>query len=144
LADPSYEAQRWHQFLIYIAFNAIAFLINAYLTRLLPLVTQSALYWSIGGWLIIMITILACSSPTFQTGHFVYGEFINETGWPDGFSWLLGLLQVRDLLDSPIIHCFDFTIFFFPNPTTFSSFGSSMPPFSLDSFLTNSHSLGLV
>lgn len=93
LADPSYEAQRWHQFLIYIAFNAIAFLVNAYLTRLLPLVTQSALYWSIAGWLIIMITILACASPHFQTGHFVYGKFINETGWPDGFSWLLGLLQ---------------------------------------------------
>jgi len=93
LADPSYEPHRWHQFLIYIAFNVIAFLINAYLTRLLPLVTQSALYWSIAGWLIISITVLACASPDYQTGHTVYGEFLNETGWPDGLAWLLGLLQ---------------------------------------------------
>ena len=24
---------------------------------------------------------------------FVFAEFNNETGWPDGMSWLLGLLQ---------------------------------------------------
>jgi choline transport protein len=85
----------------------IAFLINAYLTRLLPLVTQSALYWSIAGWLIISITILSCASPDFQTGHFVYGEFINETGWPDGLSWLLGLLQGSFSLTAfdAVAHC---------------------------------------
>ena len=93
LADPSYEPHRWHQFLIYIGFNLIAFLINAYLTRLLPLVTQGALYWSIAGWVVVAITILSCSSPNYQTADVVYGQFINETGWPDGLAWLLGLLQ---------------------------------------------------
>lgn len=93
LATPSYEAQRWHQFLIYIGYNAFAFLINAFLTRLLPWVTKGALVWSILGWLVISITVLSCSSPDFQSGHFVYGTFINETGWPDGLAWLLGLLQ---------------------------------------------------
>ncbi|KEF51922.1 uncharacterized protein A1O9_11911 [Exophiala aquamarina CBS 119918] len=107
LADPSYESQRWHQFLIYIAFNLIAFLVNAYLTRLLPLVTQSALYWSIAGWLVISITILACASPDYQTGHFVYGQFVNETGWPDGLAWLLGLLQGSFSLTAfdAVAHC---------------------------------------
>lgn len=107
LADPSYEAHRWHQFLIYIGFNVVAFFVNAYLTRLLPLVTQSALYWSIAGWIIISITILSCSSPDYQTGHFVYGEFINETGWPDGLSWLLGLLQGSFSLTAfdAVAHC---------------------------------------
>lgn len=93
LADPSYESHRWHQFLIYIAFSLIAFLVNAYLTRLLPYITQAALFWSITGWAVISITVLACSSPDYQSGSFVYGDFINETGWPDGLAWLLGLLQ---------------------------------------------------
>jgi hypothetical protein len=79
--------------LIYIGYNIVAFLVNAFMTRLLPLVTQAALFWSITGWVVISITVLACSSPNYQSGHEVYGGFINETGWPNGLAWLLGLLQ---------------------------------------------------
>ncbi|KIV78501.1 hypothetical protein PV11_10211 [Exophiala sideris] len=93
LTTPSYEAHRWHQFLIYIGYNVFAFLVNAFLTRLLPWVTKGALIWSITGWLVISITVLACASPHYQSGDVVYREFINETGWPDGLAWLLGLLQ---------------------------------------------------
>jgi len=93
LASPSYNPHRWHQFLIYIGYNVFAFVVNTFLTRLLPLITKSALIWSISGWLVISITVLACSSPNYQTGDFVYRTFINETGWPDGLAWLLGLLQ---------------------------------------------------
>ena len=37
--------------------------------------------------------LLACSSPSYNSGDFVYRLFVNETGWPDGIAWLLGLLQ---------------------------------------------------
>jgi choline transport protein len=93
LCSESYTPHRWHQFLIYIGYNLFAFLVNAFLTRLLPLVNKSALIWSITGWVVISITVLACSSPHYQSGDFVYRTFINETGWPDGLAWLLGLLQ---------------------------------------------------
>ncbi|KIW62116.1 hypothetical protein PV05_02163 [Exophiala xenobiotica] len=93
LTTSSYEPQRWHQFLIYIGYNAFAFLVNAFMTRLLPSITKAALIWSITGWLVISITVLACSSPHYQSGDVVYRTFINETGWPDGLAWLLGLLQ---------------------------------------------------
>jgi choline transport protein len=93
LCVPTYESHRWHQFLIYIGYNVFAFLVNAFLTRLLPLVNQTALIWSITGWVVISITVLACSSPNYQGGDFVYRNFINETGWPNGLAWLLGLLQ---------------------------------------------------
>ncbi len=88
-----YVAQPWHQFLIYIAYTLIAFLINAFMNRLLPYFTKAAFFWSLAGFAIISITVLACSSGDYQSGKFVYGAFINETGWPDGLSWLLGLLQ---------------------------------------------------
>jgi choline transport protein len=42
---------------------------------------------------IISIVLLATASPNYQSGSFVYRDFINETGWPDGIAWLLGLLQ---------------------------------------------------
>lgn len=91
--QPNYSPKPWHQFLIYIGYNIFAFLINAFLTLLLPIITKSAFIWSILGFAVISITLLACASPDYQSGAFVYGNFINETGWPDGFAWLLGLLQ---------------------------------------------------
>ncbi len=93
LFHPDYKYQAWHQFLIYIGFATIALVINAFLTRMLPMFTQAAFFWSITGFVVIVITILACKAPSFQTGKFVYGEFINNVGWPDGLAWLLGLLQ---------------------------------------------------
>jgi len=93
LFNPNYDAKPWHQFLIYIAFALIALVINAFLTRMLPYFTKAAFFWSIAGFVIIVITALSCASPNFNTGDFVYGQFINEVGWPDGLAWLLGLLQ---------------------------------------------------
>ncbi|KAI0477158.1 amino acid/polyamine transporter I [Xylariaceae sp. FL0804] len=93
LLHDDYEEKPWHQFLIYIAFTLLALLINAFSTRLLPLFTKAAFFWSLAGFAIISVTVLACASPDYQSGAFVYGRFINEVGWPDGLAWLLGLLQ---------------------------------------------------
>ena len=93
LMRPTYAPQRWHQFLIYIAYNIVAFVVNTFLTRTLPTITKAALFWSITGFVVISITVLACSSPHYNSADFVFTEFINTTGWPDGIAWLLGLLQ---------------------------------------------------
>lgn len=93
LYDSTFAAQRWQQFLIYIGATVFALLINVYLTRLLPLITQAAFYWSLTGFVVICIVVLSTGSPDFQDASFVYGDFINETGWPNGLAWLLGLLQ---------------------------------------------------
>ena len=71
----------------------VAFLVNAFATDSLPWITKAAFFWSIAGFGIISITLLACASPNYSSGDFVYREFLNETGWPDGIAWLLGLLQ---------------------------------------------------
>ncbi|KXT12562.1 hypothetical protein AC579_2094 [Pseudocercospora musae] len=93
LYDTSYVAQRWHQFLIYIGYNIFAMLLNAFGNSILPLVNKTAIIWSISGFVIISITVLATASPDYNSGDFVYREFLNTTGWPDGIAWLLGLLQ---------------------------------------------------
>jgi choline transport protein len=93
LWNPSYESQPWQQFLIYIGYNVLAFCLNAFANNLLPYVNKVAITWSIAGFAIICIAALACASPDYNTGKFVFAQFINETGWPDGIAWLLGLLQ---------------------------------------------------
>ncbi|KHN94010.1 Amino acid/polyamine transporter I [Metarhizium album ARSEF 1941] len=93
LFNPSYDAKPWHQFLIYVGFALVALVINALLTRLLPYFTRAAFFWSMTGFVVVVITVLSCASPHFQPGDVVYGQFINNVGWPDGLAWLLGLLQ---------------------------------------------------
>lgn len=93
LYHPDYAPERWHQFLIYIAYNVIAFVANAFMNSLLPYVNKVAITWSIAGFIIISITVLACASPNYASAHFVFADFVNQTGWPDGIAWLLGLLQ---------------------------------------------------
>ncbi|KAH7268991.1 amino acid/polyamine transporter I [Fusarium redolens] len=93
LQNPSYEFQRWHQFLIYLGIAFIAFATNAFLHSVLPRINGLALVWSIAGFFIISITVLACAAPDYATADYVFATFINTTGWPDGIAWLLGLLQ---------------------------------------------------
>ena len=91
--NASYTPQAWHQFLIYLGYNLIAMVVNAFGNSLLPHINKVAIIWSISGFVIISITVLACGSPNYNSGDFVFREFINTTGWPDGLAWLLGLLQ---------------------------------------------------
>lgn len=93
LYDATYEPERWHQFLIYIGYNLIAFIANAFGNSIIPLINKAAITWSIAGFVIISITVLACASPNYNSADFVFRNFTNETGWPDGIAWLLGLLQ---------------------------------------------------
>ena len=91
--DLNFTPQPWQQFLIYIAYNLVAMLLNAFALRLLPLINKSAIIWSISGFVVISITILACASPNYNSADLVFRQFQNETNWPDGIAWLLGLLQ---------------------------------------------------
>lgn len=93
LLHPNYVSESWHQFLIYIAYTLAAFFINAFMNRLLPYFNKAAFLWSLAGFAIICITVLSCATPNYQSASFVFGGFINESGWPDGLAWLLGLLQ---------------------------------------------------
>ncbi|KAK5712208.1 hypothetical protein LTR17_018021 [Elasticomyces elasticus] len=93
LYNENYSPQPWHQFLIYIGYNLVAAVLNAFGNHMLPYINKTAIIWSISGFAIICITILACASPDYNSGDLVYRTFINETGWPGGVAWLLGLLQ---------------------------------------------------
>ena len=93
LYHPAYAPQPWHQFLIYLAYTFVATGLNAFANSLLPHINKLAVSWSIAGFTIISITVLACSSPNYNSAEFVFTNFRNSSGWPDGVAWLLGLLQ---------------------------------------------------
>lgn len=89
----SYTLERWHIFLIYVGYTLIGAAINIFGLPILPRLNQAAIFWSLTGLIVIIIAVLACSSPNYSSGKFVFTSFINETGWPDGVAWILALLQ---------------------------------------------------
>lgn len=91
--NADFVPQRWQQFLIYVGYTLVAFFLNAFANGSLPYFTKASLIWSIAGFAMISITILACAHGNYNTGKLVFTEFDNATGWPDGIAWLLGLLQ---------------------------------------------------
>ncbi|KAF4548469.1 Amino acid permease-like protein 17 [Elsinoe fawcettii] len=93
LENPNFTPQRWQQFLIYSAFNLFSFIINGFLNSSLHIFNQFTIIWSTAGFVIICIVALATAAPNFNSASTVFTLFINETGWPDGVAWLLGLLQ---------------------------------------------------
>ncbi|PLB49328.1 amino acid permease [Aspergillus steynii IBT 23096] len=90
---PDFVWQRWQQFLIYVGYTILAFVVNAFMNSVLPVIYRGAFTWSIGGFALVSITVLACASPDYSSAYFVFCDFVNQTGWPDGVAWLLGLLQ---------------------------------------------------
>lgn len=97
LLHPNFESKPYQTFVIYTAFTIGAYLLNTFAVRLLPLVDRTAFFWSLAGIVVVSIVLLATASPEYQPASFVFGEFINETGWPNGVTFLLGLLQVLRL-----------------------------------------------
>jgi choline transport protein len=69
------------------------FVLNAFAVRILPYIDRGALFWALGGFVLCAIVCLATASPNYQRPSFVFGAFINETGWPNGVTFILGLLQ---------------------------------------------------
>ncbi|KAH7240008.1 amino acid/polyamine transporter I [Fusarium redolens] len=91
--DPEFAPTRWQYFLLFLLYTFLGFFLNLFLASGLPFMTKVALIWSVCGLLATTITVLATSAPDFQPASFVFGEFINSTGWPGGVAFLLGLLQ---------------------------------------------------
>lgn len=68
LLHDHYVLQRWHIFLIYYAYTIGGLALNVFAAPILPALDNVALFWSLGGLLIISLTLLITASPNFEVG----------------------------------------------------------------------------
>ncbi|KAJ5204875.1 uncharacterized protein N7498_005754 [Penicillium cinerascens] len=116
LVSPAFQPEPWQRFLLYVAIGAIAFTYNLLANRFLAHLNRYNMFFTFTGFIISLVVILACTAPNFQSAKFVFGGFINQSGWPDGWAWQLGLLQ-----GAFSVTAYDSTIHMIeemPNPTT--------------------------
>ena len=62
--------------------------------------TYDVVFWSVTAWIATSAVILATAPKT--DAEFVFTTFTNETGWPDGVAWMLGLLQSAVSCSQPV------------------------------------------
>ncbi|ANZ73201.1 BA75_00544T0 [Komagataella pastoris] len=93
LTHADYEFKRWHVFVAFQILNFFIFFFNCY-AKFLPSIAKSSLYISLGSFIVITITVLACSSGHFQDAKFVFSDFDNQTGWESaGIAFIIGLIN---------------------------------------------------
>ncbi|TRX92040.1 hypothetical protein FHL15_007137 [Xylaria flabelliformis] len=90
-SNGTYVIKQWATYLIFLAVLTFTTGANIWGNRILGRWNDAALYWSILAVVVISIVLLATADK--NDARFVFTDFQNETGWPDGIAWILGLLQ---------------------------------------------------
>ncbi|KAJ5110436.1 hypothetical protein N7532_000971 [Penicillium argentinense] len=90
----------WLNFVVYIGVVFLLTLINVISCRreqVLPWINNFVGVWFAGLFVVLSMVMLICvgvkSDLSFQPGTFVFGQWMNETGWSDGVVWFTGLVQ---------------------------------------------------
>ncbi|MGH6653936.1 MAG: amino acid permease, partial [Actinocrinis sp.] len=90
-----FTATPGHTIEIYAGVLLLHGLLNTFNVRLVAILNQVSVWWHILGVLTIVIT-LAVVPAKHQPASFVFGHFVNNTGWTSGFYvGLLGLLLAQ-------------------------------------------------
>ncbi|CAI8493173.1 unnamed protein product [Hanseniaspora opuntiae] len=93
LTHPEFTVHRWH---IFVTFEILHLFISCFncFGKTLPVISASALYISIGSFLIITIAVLSGAHGKYQDPKFVFATFYNETGWNNNaIAFILGLIN---------------------------------------------------
>lgn len=93
-------SKSWVQFLLYLGITLLLTVVNLTACRkdrILPIFNSFVGVWFIGLFFIFSLALLISvgtkSNMQFQPASFVFGAWLNETGWNNGVTWFLGLLQ---------------------------------------------------
>ncbi|RLV93690.1 Choline transport protein [Spathaspora sp. JA1] len=93
LFHPGPEATQWQLFVIYELVTIVLFFFNSW-GKILPILGNGALYFSLFSYSVILITVLVCARGKYQTAEFVFAEFRNGTGWKSsGIAFIVGLIN---------------------------------------------------
>ncbi|KIH89697.1 amino acid permease family protein [Sporothrix brasiliensis 5110] len=90
----------WIQFLVYLAVTVFLTVLNLVFCRrekVLPYFNNFVGVCFVGLFFVFMLALLITvgvrRNLAFQSGTFVFGTWINQTGWSNGVTWFIGLVQ---------------------------------------------------
>ncbi|KAJ5179810.1 hypothetical protein N7492_003020 [Penicillium capsulatum] len=87
------DFQAWQTYLIFVAITLVCHAIPAFGNRWLTHIETFAIFWTMVGVTAILITILVVADGGRRSARWVFTSFEPQSGWPDGWSFCIGLLQ---------------------------------------------------
>ncbi|KAH7028897.1 amino acid/polyamine transporter I [Microdochium trichocladiopsis] len=88
-----YVPQTWHWYLIYVAVTLIAFGLNIFGGRVLPVLENLIMALHVIFFFMILIATLVLARGNYQPAEFVFTQFSNGTGWDSDFvAWGIGMV----------------------------------------------------
>ncbi|KAJ3539973.1 hypothetical protein NM208_g5263 [Fusarium decemcellulare] len=94
LSHPGFVIKAWHIVVTYQISNIFVFLFNCF-GKLLPTIASVSLYTTLLSFAVILITVPSVAD-THQSAKFVFGTFINNTGWTqNGIAFIVGFINVN-------------------------------------------------
>ncbi|KAI9166424.1 amino-acid permease [Paramyrothecium foliicola] len=88
-----FPAETYQVFLIFLAITFLCNAISALGNRWLPILDTAAIFWTFAGVIAIMVSVLAIAKNGRHDAKYVFTHFEASSGWPDGWSFCVGLLH---------------------------------------------------
>ncbi|OAG41368.1 hypothetical protein AYO21_04310 [Fonsecaea monophora] len=92
LWHDDFAAAQWQTYLVYLAVLVIAISFVIFFMRQIPKAEIVFFGMTLVGFVVFFICVLARSAPK-QSAKTVFTDFVNITGWTDGFAFMLGASQ---------------------------------------------------
>jgi amino acid permease (GABA permease) len=90
-----FDTRAWHTILLFALILLLHGTLNTFNVRLVALFNDISVWWHVVGVLLI-VGVLAFAPDHHQSASFVFGHFVNNTGWSSGFYVvLIGLLLAQ-------------------------------------------------
>ncbi|KAJ7839966.1 choline transport protein [Mycena olivaceomarginata] len=87
---PEFVVQLWHIFLVFVLINWSCCLTVVFFNRSLPVLQKFGLFM-----------LVLASAKTHASASFVFRDWENATGWPDGVAFLTGMLNGAFAIGTP-------------------------------------------
>lgn len=92
--DNQWAPESWHVITMFFACVIVAAFVNLFGVKFnyLEALNTASIYWG-GASCLIFLVVLLVMAPHRNSGAYVFGGWENSSGWPDGWSFFVGLLQ---------------------------------------------------
>ncbi|KAM0323047.1 hypothetical protein ACHAQA_009146 [Verticillium albo-atrum] len=88
-----FEPSSWQLYLFFLGITLVCNITSSLGNRYLPLLDTAAIFWTFAGIIAITVTILVTAKNGRNDAEFVFTHFESNSGWPDGWSFVVGLLH---------------------------------------------------
>jgi len=91
--DGVLAGEPYQVFLIFLAITLLCNAVSALGNKWLPWLDTAAIFWTFAGVIAILICTLAIAKHGRHSAKYVFTHFEASSGWPDGWSFCVGLLH---------------------------------------------------